>query len=203
MNAPIDTIDMGYFSITIECSTGSEYDGRLGLRISAIFTIFIGSLLGCLVPIFLTRSSLFKIPKTAFFIAKYFGSGVIIGTAFIHLLAPAIEALTSPCLNRNDLITQYSWPEGICLMSIFAMFLAEILVSHYAMVGSRRKSKQKNAKLYSPSDFSVENGRIRYGGVDTGELNLRSCPSLNWLTHSSKFSSRRFGLFLTYSKGAR
>lgn len=31
--------------------------------------------------------------------AKYFGSGVIIATAFIHLLAPAWEELTSECLS--------------------------------------------------------------------------------------------------------
>jgi hypothetical protein len=30
--------------------------------------------------------------------AKYLGSGVIIATAFIHLLSPAISELTSPCL---------------------------------------------------------------------------------------------------------
>lgn len=30
--------------------------------------------------------------------AKYFGSGVIIATSFIHLLAPAVDALSSPCL---------------------------------------------------------------------------------------------------------
>ena len=30
--------------------------------------------------------------------AKYFGSGVIIATAFIHLLSPAIDELSSPCL---------------------------------------------------------------------------------------------------------
>ena len=30
--------------------------------------------------------------------AKYFGSGVIIATAFIHLLSPAFEELGSECL---------------------------------------------------------------------------------------------------------
>ena len=35
-------------------------------------------------------------PRHSF--AKYFGSGVIIATAFIHLLAPAYSELTSPCL---------------------------------------------------------------------------------------------------------
>ena len=30
--------------------------------------------------------------------AKYFGSGVIIATAFIHLLSPALDELGSSCL---------------------------------------------------------------------------------------------------------
>lgn len=36
---------------------------------------------------------------SSFRFAKFFGSGVIIATAFIHLLAPAFEALGSPCLS--------------------------------------------------------------------------------------------------------
>lgn len=33
--------------------------------------------------------------------AKYFGSGVIIATAFIHLLSPALDELGSPCLSAE------------------------------------------------------------------------------------------------------
>ncbi len=31
---------------TVECGTGNEFDGRLGLRIAALFVILIGSTLG-------------------------------------------------------------------------------------------------------------------------------------------------------------
>ena len=116
------------YTVTIDCPSGNNYDGRLGLRISAIFVIFIGSLLGCLVPMLLARSCGLLASKTLFVI-KYFGSGVIVGTAFIHLLAPAVAALHSPCLNQDGSISRYPWPEGICLMTVFAMFLAELLVS--------------------------------------------------------------------------
>ncbi|EWY79742.1 hypothetical protein FOYG_17136 [Fusarium oxysporum NRRL 32931] len=126
----------GSFIVTIDCSAGNEYDGRLGLRISAIFVILVGSLLGCLIPIVLTRSPNLRVPMLAFFVIKYFGSGVIIATAFIHLLAPAVAALYSPCLRPDSPITWYAWPEGICLMTVFAMFLAELLVSRSAMFGA-------------------------------------------------------------------
>ncbi|KAJ4420067.1 low-affinity Zn(2+) transporter zrt2 [Gnomoniopsis sp. IMI 355080] len=118
-------------SVTVDCDTGNEYDGRLGLRISSIFVIMAGSCLGAVAPIILARSSRMKVPKTAFFIAKYFGSGVIIATAFIHLLAPANEALGSPCFPEDSVIASYSWPEGIALMTVFTMFFIELLASRF------------------------------------------------------------------------
>jgi hypothetical protein len=36
-----------------------------------------------------------SVPKLAFFIAKYFGSGVIIATAFIHVSDPIVTYLCS------------------------------------------------------------------------------------------------------------
>jgi zinc transporter 1/2/3 len=73
------------------------------------------------------------VPSWVFFFAKYFGSGVIIATAFIHLLAPAHEALTNPCL--TGVITEYSWVEGIVLMMIFVMFFLELMVMRYGNFG--------------------------------------------------------------------
>lgn len=67
------------------CDGGNEYDGRLGVRISAIFVILVGSLWGAWFPVFAKRRPGLKVPEVAFFIAKYFGSGVIIATAFIHV----------------------------------------------------------------------------------------------------------------------
>lgn len=123
-----DTADS---SVTVDCSSGNEFDGRMGLRISSIFVIFVGSLFGAVFPIILQRSSRVAVPKVAFFIAKYFGSGVIIATAFIHLLAPANEALGSPCFPDDSAIAGYPWPEGIALMTIFLMFFIELLASRF------------------------------------------------------------------------
>lgn len=69
------------------CDTGNEYDGRMGLRIAAVFIILVTSFLGTWFPIFSWRHRSTGVPEWAFFIAKYFGSGVIITTAFIHVSA--------------------------------------------------------------------------------------------------------------------
>ena len=116
-----------------QCEAGNDFDGRLGVRISAIFVILAGSLLGACFPVYAASHKGAGVPSWAFFIAKYFGSGVIVATAFIHLLAPANDALTDPCLTGP--ITQYDWVEGICLMVIFAMFFLELMTMRYAKFG--------------------------------------------------------------------
>lgn len=73
------------------------------------------------------------VPDWVFFVAKYFGSGVIVATAFIHLLAPAHEALTNECLTGT--IVAYPWVEGIVLMTIFAMFFLELMTIRYGNFG--------------------------------------------------------------------
>ncbi|KAL8801934.1 MAG: hypothetical protein Q9200_006762 [Gallowayella weberi] len=115
---------------SVACDTGNEFDGRTGVRISAIFVILIGSLFGACFPVYAARHQGVGVPGWAFFIAQYFGSGVIIATAFIHLLAPANEALTNPCLTGP--ITEYSWVEGIALMAVFVLFFTEIMAMRFA-----------------------------------------------------------------------
>ena len=112
-----------------QCETESVYDGRNGLRILSIFIIFIASALGVFFPILASKYSFVRLPQICFFIAKFFGSGVIIATAFIHLLEPASEALGNECLGGT--FEEYPWAFGICLMSLFALFLSELLTDYY------------------------------------------------------------------------
>jgi zinc transporter 1/2/3 len=68
-----------------ECPTDNDFDGRMGVRVSAIFVILIGSFLGTWFPVYAARHRGIGVPGWAFFVAKYFGSGVILATAFIHV----------------------------------------------------------------------------------------------------------------------
>lgn len=116
-------------SATPACATGNDYNGRMSLRIAAIFIIFVTSSLGAIFPIFANRNKGLRVPNWVFFICKFFGSGVILATALIHLLAPAGDALRNPCLTGP--ITEYPWVEGICLMTIFVLLRVELLVTRY------------------------------------------------------------------------
>lgn len=79
-------------------------------------------------------------PEWTFFVAKYFGSGVIVATAFIHLLAPAHEALTNECLTGP--ITEYPWVEGMVMITIFVLFFVELMVMRYARFSSHERPHQ-------------------------------------------------------------
>ncbi|PGH33522.1 solute carrier family 39 (zinc transporter), member 1/2/3 [[Emmonsia] crescens] len=128
------------------CATGNEYDGRLGLRVSAVFVILVGSSLGALFPVWARPGAMrdgkqrLNVPPWAFFVAKYFGSGVIVATAFIHLLAPAHEALSNPCLTGP--VTEYPWVEGIMLMTIVLLFFIELMVMRFARFGDADIAKE-------------------------------------------------------------
>ncbi|CAI4213969.1 unnamed protein product [Parascedosporium putredinis] len=138
------------FTVETECGPENDYDGRIGLRVSSIFVILVGSLLGALMPVILARSSRVETPRAAFFIAKYFGSGVIVATAFIHLLAPAVEALTSPCIDPDSPITRYSWAEGIALMTVFFMFFIELISK--VDPGKTETAASDNLEAATPTD---------------------------------------------------
>ncbi|WVQ74081.1 hypothetical protein IAR50_003665 [Cryptococcus sp. DSM 104548] len=97
-------------------------DTHHGLRIGAIFIILVTSVIGTLLPIVLRRSSF--VPRYVFDFAKYFGSGVIIATAFIHLLAPAWDELTSECL--SGAWEDYDWAPAICMAAVYFIFFAEV-----------------------------------------------------------------------------
>lgn len=115
------------------CQGGNDYDGKMGARISSVFVILVTSMFGALFPVLANRFKGLGIPSWAFFIAKYFGSGVILATAFIHLLAPAVESLTDECLTGP--ITEYDWAEGIALMTIGVLFFVELMTMRYAKFG--------------------------------------------------------------------
>lgn len=104
---------------TASCSSYEGFDagdGSIGLRIGAIFIILASSAFLTLFPIVTRRVPRLTLPGPAFDFAKYFGSGVIIATAFMHLLAPGVEELSSPCLNSN--FQNYDFAFAFALISM-------------------------------------------------------------------------------------
>ena len=192
------------------CATGNEYNGDLGLRVSAIFVILIGSLFGkqssCgragfdLLVVIRDRSGTtayadtgdLQVPRSRYGRATtgiwHFPRGpssspnisalallsprpssmyvppgphltrlrapLIKGT---QLLAPANEALTNPCLTGP--ITEYPWPEGIVLMSIFVLFFVELMAMRYAIFDPSHEQSHAHDRVGSAVPAALEVGK--------------------------------------------
>lgn len=103
----------------------SEVD-NLGVRIGAIFIILASSAFFTLLPIVTRRIPKLAVPSAIYDFCKYFGSGVIIATGFIHLLEPANDSLTQPCL-IPAFSEYYPMAYAFALISMMLVFISEFL----------------------------------------------------------------------------
>jgi zinc transporter 1/2/3 len=80
-------------------------------------------------------------------------------------MAPATEALQSPCLTGT--IATYSWAEGIALMTIFVMFFIELMASRFELFGGHdhgpkakdhAKDLIKDAEKFGDSNNTLKKG---------------------------------------------
>ncbi|GJE91535.1 ZIP-like iron-zinc transporter [Phanerochaete sordida] len=109
------------------CGPGGGVTSNTSLRIASVFVILLGSIAGALFPVLAYQSPRVRplLSQNVFDFAKFFGSGVIIATAFIHLLDPALDELSSPCLSPAWL--EYPYALALVMMSIFTMFIVELV----------------------------------------------------------------------------
>ncbi|KAK0185134.1 zinc iron permease [Armillaria mellea] len=103
---------------------------HLHRRLIVMAVIFVISLFAVSFPGISKRSTYLPIPKVVFFIGKHFGTGVILSTAFCHLLQDSFEAL------RNPLVAESYGKVGdqcglIILGSLLSIFLIEYSSTSY------------------------------------------------------------------------
>ncbi|KAF8424510.1 Zinc/iron permease [Tirmania nivea] len=96
---------------------GGKKDGRydLPLHVLALFIILVLSTLACSFPLMVKKFPWLKVPHHFLF-----GTGVLIATAFVHLLPTAFTSLTDPCLPP---FWNQSYPAMAGLISMCAVFL--------------------------------------------------------------------------------
>ncbi|KFY67416.1 hypothetical protein V496_01607 [Pseudogymnoascus sp. VKM F-4515 (FW-2607)] len=75
---------------------GGEYN--TAIHVAALILILVLSIAGCGFPLISQRASKRKGTHHLVFYSQHFGTGVLIATAFVHLLPTAFNSLTHPCL---------------------------------------------------------------------------------------------------------
>ncbi|PTB66487.1 ZIP zinc/iron transport family [Trichoderma citrinoviride] len=147
-----------------------------GLRIGSIFIVMAAATFGAFAPILLARQQKMHVPKFTFFICKYVGTGVIIATAWMHLLDPAVDNLSDPCLAPR--LGDYPWALCISLMTVMVMFFVELLA---ARIGGEDDAHSHSVGSDSDSDPSL--GSIsRKKPQEKGAISV-DCPHDAHLAH--------------------
>ncbi|KAL1984847.1 hypothetical protein VTN96DRAFT_8602 [Rasamsonia emersonii] len=130
-NVNLDNVDPADVICYLNAS-GNDYNGQLGARISAIFVILVCSTATTFFPVVAQRVPSLKIPVYVYLFARYFGTGVIIATAFVHLLDPAYSEIgPDTCVGMTGHWADYSWVPAIVLASIVVIFLMDFAAELY------------------------------------------------------------------------
>ncbi|KAG7530859.1 hypothetical protein FFLO_04766 [Filobasidium floriforme] len=135
---------------------------KFGLRLGGLFVVLVTSFVGTLAPIVLKKRK--WCPLAFFEFAKYFGSGVIISTAFVHLLAPAFDLLSSPCL--GGAWANYNWASAIAMLAVYFIFFVEFAAYR---VGTSRMRRLKMRRVVEVDGRAGVGGE---GGGESGELEV-------------------------------
>ncbi|EXJ77984.1 hypothetical protein A1O3_09143 [Capronia epimyces CBS 606.96] len=107
-------------------STGKQHSYNTGTHVFALFLILVLSTLACSFPIIARRFPSLPIPHRFLFLSRHFGTGVLIATAFIHLLPTAFISMTNPCLPDFWSKHYRPMPGFIAMVAVFVVVSIEM-----------------------------------------------------------------------------
>lgn len=119
----------------------TDYD--LGLHVAALFIILGVSGGACAIPLLVSRFPI----RGFFFTVRHFGTGVLLATAFVHLLPTAFLSLSNPCLPKFWTEDYPSMPGAIALAGVLVVAVVEMILSP-----SRHFVPQQRGRLASVSE---------------------------------------------------
>lgn len=141
------------------CEVEPMLDYNLPLRIGSIFIIMATSSVGIFSPIILYRikphseGSLRDWILTA---GKFFGTGVIIATAFIHMLPEALERFGSECLSEGW-HSYHAFGGLFCMLASFALQIIELAaLSNLDAIAKRNADAAAAARSNGTLNSSAE-----------------------------------------------
>lgn len=109
------------------CGSGNaKHSYNTPLHVFALFLILFLSTAACSFPVIVRRFPNLPIPNYALFLSRHFGTGVLIATAFVHLLPTAYLSLTDPCLPPFWTEVYPAMPGFIAMVSVMVVVSIEM-----------------------------------------------------------------------------
>ena len=116
----------------------------------------------CSLPIIVRQFPRFPIPHHFLFMSRHFGTGVLIATAFVHLLPTAFVSLTDPCL-------PHFWSKGYPAMAGLIAMLSMLVVVGVEMFFASRGAGHVHAHGHGDGTGAYE-GLVNGEGI-RGQVN--------------------------------
>ncbi|KAK5116951.1 hypothetical protein LTR62_006672 [Meristemomyces frigidus] len=127
-----------------------------------------------------SRMKKLRTPIYVYLFARYFGAGVIVATAFIHLLDPAYAEIgPNTCVGMTGGWAKHSWPPAIALTATMLVFIMDFAAERYV--------ERKYGLAHGSSAGQVDAAAVlpRNGSIDAGALShsMSQGPSQSGGTH--------------------
>lgn len=162
----------------LACGAVLLEDYNLPLHIGAIFVILVTSALGVMIPLVAGRHTSSSLDASTFgrgvgfwgnvfFLARHFGTGIILSTAFVHLLYHGFVMFANDCV--GELVYEATAP-ALALAAAMATFLLDF-------VGSRAVHKSSNDDAQTPAHrpHSPQSGDEPKTGADIPVIATEVC----------------------------
>jgi zinc transporter 1/2/3 len=180
----------------------NDYNGHLGARISSIFVILFVSTAFTFFPVVAKDLPSWKIPHSVYIFARYFGTGVILATAFVPLLDPEYKRIgPKTCVGASGYWGEYSWCAAIVLVYVVAIFLLDLAAEVYVerKYGIERDETATNAFITNgPEPQSTDTPEH---GTKEPTLQHPPSPSLDPTTASARSFDQQIAAFLILEFG--
>ncbi|KAK8582814.1 hypothetical protein V6N13_069582 [Hibiscus sabdariffa] len=127
------------FMVSADCTCDDElllrHDASsrtkaLKYKLVAIASILMAGALGVSLPILAKKIPAFRPENNVFFLIKAFAAGVILATAFVHILPDGYESLSSPCLSEKPWGV-FPFPGFLAMVSAIATMMIDMFATSF------------------------------------------------------------------------
>ncbi|KAF2797358.1 putative plasma membrane zinc ion transporter [Melanomma pulvis-pyrius CBS 109.77] len=169
------------FDKRASCTTGGASENyNVPFHVGGLFIILFVSTTACAFPILVIKFPRLRIPASFLFSAKHFGTGVLIATAFVHLLPTAFISLGNPCLSGFWTTDYPAMPGAIALAGIFFVAIVEMIFSptqHACGGGNQGVDSITQTPHHHENNESDRPGRVQPVTID-GSTQMRNLGPL-------------------------
>ncbi|XP_047332532.1 zinc transporter 8-like [Impatiens glandulifera] len=137
----------------------------LKYKLIAIAAILTAGAFGVSIPILGRKFDALRPENDIFFMVKAFAAGVILATAFIHILPDAVDSLTSPCLNETPW-KNFPFAGFVAMMGSIGTLMVDSLATgfykrwHFKKGGVRRQIADEESVAAAATTGNHHDGHV-------------------------------------------